>query len=213
MALSDPQIDRYSRQIIVPAIGGRGQQRLLAARLLIAAEPSDLQPLLSYLVGAGVGTIYLHAPPGSPMPDRTIAEMRALNPDVTVALAEELSASADSVLVLAGSAMALEAAAKLARRPQTAALILARLDFPGKIAVIPAAPPCPACAGLLAPFAGRAETAGLIAMVAAAESFKLLAGMTPQSATILEFEGYESRARELTGTPGCPCSGAAAERS
>jgi hypothetical protein len=213
MALSDPQIDRYSRQIIVSEIGGRGQQRLLAARLLIAAEPSDLQPLLSYLIGAGVGTIFVHAASGSPLPDRTIAEMHDLNSDVTVAPVQDLSASVDAALILVGGAMALEAVAKLARRPRTAALILARLDFPGKIAVMPTAPPCPACAGLLAPFAGRAETAGLIAMVAAAESFKLLAGMAPRSATILEFEGYESRARELTGTPGCPCSSIAARRA
>jgi len=65
---------------------------------------------------------------------------------------------------------------------------------------VPAPPPCLACAdaGLLAPFSGRCENAGLIAMVAAAESFKLLAGCVPASRpTLIEFSGYESAAREL----------------
>lgn len=33
MTLSDAQIDRWSRQILVPEVGGRGQERLLAARV------------------------------------------------------------------------------------------------------------------------------------------------------------------------------------
>ena len=59
MPLTDAQIDRYSRQIIVPHVGGRGQERLLAARMIIAGDARDIEAPLAYLVGAGVGSICL----------------------------------------------------------------------------------------------------------------------------------------------------------
>ena len=61
MSLTDAQIDRYSRQIIVPRIGGRGQERLLAARMLLVGDARDIEAPLAYLVGAGVGTIGVQA--------------------------------------------------------------------------------------------------------------------------------------------------------
>ena len=57
MTLTDAQIDRYSRQIIVPRIGGRGQERILAARMLLVGDARDIEVPLAYLAGAGVGTI------------------------------------------------------------------------------------------------------------------------------------------------------------
>ena len=43
MTLTDVQIDRYSRQIIVPRIGGRGQERILAARMILVGDARDLE--------------------------------------------------------------------------------------------------------------------------------------------------------------------------
>src|SRR5271155_652783 len=60
--LTDAQIERYSRQIILPEVGGRGQERLLAARLTILADIADLTPALNYLVGAWVKGIHLNSP-------------------------------------------------------------------------------------------------------------------------------------------------------
>ena len=57
MTLTDAQIDRYSRQIIVPRIGGRGQERILAARMLLVGDARDIEAPRAYLAGAGVGTI------------------------------------------------------------------------------------------------------------------------------------------------------------
>ena len=66
MTLTDAQIDRYSRQIIVPRIGGRGQERLLAARMLLAGDARDIEAPLAYLVGAGVGAIGVREPATKP---------------------------------------------------------------------------------------------------------------------------------------------------
>lgn len=54
MALSGAQIDRYSRQILVPEIGGRGQERLLASRVTCLGESTSLQVAVSYLAAAGI---------------------------------------------------------------------------------------------------------------------------------------------------------------
>lgn len=55
--LSDRQIERYSRQIILPQVGGKGQERLLRTRVLVSGDgPWQAQALL-YLVAAGVGHV------------------------------------------------------------------------------------------------------------------------------------------------------------
>lgn len=57
MSLNDDQIEKYSRQILLPNVGGRGQEKLLAAKALIIGAGGLGSPVLAYLAGAGVGTI------------------------------------------------------------------------------------------------------------------------------------------------------------
>ena len=60
MGLSEEQIQRYSRHILLPEVGGVGQERLLASSVLIAyAEDEESAALtaLIYLAAAGVGRI------------------------------------------------------------------------------------------------------------------------------------------------------------
>lgn len=57
MALSDDQLDRYARHIILREIGGAGQQKLLRSKVLIVGAGGLGSPLLLYLAAAGVGTI------------------------------------------------------------------------------------------------------------------------------------------------------------
>src|SRR5262249_19963871 len=59
--LSDSQIDRYARQIVLPEIGGRGQERLLGARVAIRGSGDAALIAASYLAGAGVGSIAVDA--------------------------------------------------------------------------------------------------------------------------------------------------------
>lgn len=57
MSLSEEQIERYSRQILLPEVGGKGQEKLLAAKVLIIGAGGLGSPVASYLAGAGVGTL------------------------------------------------------------------------------------------------------------------------------------------------------------
>lgn len=55
--LTDAQLDRYARHLILPEVGGAGQQKLLASRVLAVGAGGLGAPLLLYLAAAGVGTL------------------------------------------------------------------------------------------------------------------------------------------------------------
>ena len=57
MGLTDEQIERYSRHIILKEIGVKGQQKLLDAKVLIIGAGGLGAPAAMYLAAAGVGTI------------------------------------------------------------------------------------------------------------------------------------------------------------
>lgn len=57
MALSDEQIERYSRHIILKEVGAKGQKKLLNAKVLIIGAGGLGAPAAMYLAAAGVGTI------------------------------------------------------------------------------------------------------------------------------------------------------------
>ena len=57
MSLSDQQLDRYARHLVLKDIGGAGQARLLAAHILVIGAGGIGCPALQYLAAAGVGRI------------------------------------------------------------------------------------------------------------------------------------------------------------
>ncbi|MDA8066394.1 MAG: molybdopterin-synthase adenylyltransferase MoeB [Thermaerobacter sp.] len=99
---TEEQIRRYSRHILLPEVGGAGQRRLLAARVLLLGAGGLGSPTAYYLAAAGVGTLgicdpdvvdlsnlqrqILHAEAdlGRPKVDSAAEKLRALNPDVRV---------------------------------------------------------------------------------------------------------------------------------
>ena len=54
---SAEEIERYARHIVLRGVGGPGQEKLKAARVLVIGAGGLGAPLLHYLAAAGVGTI------------------------------------------------------------------------------------------------------------------------------------------------------------
>lgn len=151
--LSEAELDRYARHIVLREVGGPGQRRLKAAKVLVIGAGGLGSPALLYLAAAGVGTIgvidddtvsasnlqrqVIHADARIGMPKVFSAEvaLRALNPFVeirpynrrlTAEIAAELFAGYD--LILDGtdsfaSRRIVNAAAALAGRPLVAGAI------------------------------------------------------------------------------------------
>ncbi|MGF1561366.1 MAG: ThiF family adenylyltransferase [Geminicoccaceae bacterium] len=102
MDFSEDQLRRYARQIVMPEIGGIGQQKLMRAKVLVIGAGGLGSPLLLYLAAAGIGRIgivdhdivdvsNLHrqiihsdAGAGEAKVMSAVERLRGLNPDIDV---------------------------------------------------------------------------------------------------------------------------------
>jgi len=55
--LEPAELERYARHIVLREVGGPGQARLKAARVLVVGAGGIGSPVLMYLAAAGVGTL------------------------------------------------------------------------------------------------------------------------------------------------------------
>ncbi|HNP60249.1 MAG TPA: molybdopterin-synthase adenylyltransferase MoeB [Nitrospirales bacterium] len=107
MSFTEDQITRYSRHILLPEIGGKGQKKLSQAKVFIVGAGGLGSPVAYYLAAAGIGTIGLidsdvvdlsnlqrqilhHTPDvGRSKVVSAKEKIQAVNPDVQVNIHEE----------------------------------------------------------------------------------------------------------------------------
>jgi adenylyltransferase/sulfurtransferase len=106
--LTEQQIARYSRQIVLQPVGGKGQQKLLSTSAAIVGRGDMATTAALYLTAAGIGKITLAGTNGIDPGD-----LNSLNPDCHVvrssaprdaATAEEIARRHDFVIVAGATA-------------------------------------------------------------------------------------------------------------
>ena len=120
MAFSQLEIERYKRHLVLHEVGGQGQQKLKAARVLIVGAGGLGSPVALYLAAAGVGTLgiidndtvsldnlqrqVLHGTPdvGRPKVESARDAIGRINPHVAVEAYSERLTAANAMEIIAG---------------------------------------------------------------------------------------------------------------
>ena len=134
MSLSDDQLDRYARHIVLQEIGGEGQKRLLGARVAIIGAGGIGAPAIQYLAAAGIGVLRVidddhvsfdnlqrqilfgTADVGRPKAEVAGEAVARMNPDVRFEGVQERLTAANAAALLAGVDVVLDGSDNFATR-------------------------------------------------------------------------------------------------
>ena len=118
--MTELQIRRYARHIVLAEIGGVGQARLIAAKVLVIGAGGLGAPLLQYLAAAGIGTLgvidddtvdlsnlqrqVIHRTNdiGTAKAESARRALGEINPEVTVQVHKERLTAANAGQIIAG---------------------------------------------------------------------------------------------------------------
>jgi adenylyltransferase/sulfurtransferase len=132
--LSPEELERYARHIVLREIGGPGQQKLGAARVLVVGAGGLGSPALLYLAAAGVGTLgivdddtvslsnlqrqIIHGTPdiGRTKIESAAEAVKRVNPHVTVELHHERITQSNAEMLIAQYDVVLDGSDNFATR-------------------------------------------------------------------------------------------------
>lgn len=134
MILSEEQLDRYARHIVLKEIGGDGQRRLLAAHVVVVGAGGIGCPAIQYLAAAGVGRLTIiddedvsldnlqrqilfgTEEVGCPKTRLSLAAVARINPDVEASGALERLTGSNVAALLAPADVVLDGSDNFATR-------------------------------------------------------------------------------------------------
>lgn len=120
MSLGIEDIERYSRQILLKEVGGKGQEKLLKSKVLIVGTGGLGAPVSMYLAAAGIGTIglidgdrvdvtnlqrqivHFTEDIGVPKVESAAVKLKAINPSVNVETYHNLVTSENIMDIISG---------------------------------------------------------------------------------------------------------------
>ena len=132
--LSDEELERYARHIVLPHVGGVGQRKLKAARVAVVGAGGIGNAVIPALAGAGIGTltiidddvvdrtnlqrqpIFRDDQVGQPKADLAADFVRALNPHVDVAPIRQRLTADNAEALLAGHDLVIDGCDNFATR-------------------------------------------------------------------------------------------------
>lgn len=132
--LSDAELERYARQIVLREVGGSGQKKLKAARIAVAGAGGIGSAAIPALAGAGIGRLtivdddsvdlanlqrqplFTEADVGAPKADRAAAFVEALNSHIEAVAVRARIDSSNAAELLAGHDMVLDGTDNFATR-------------------------------------------------------------------------------------------------
>jgi len=196
--LSEEELVRYSRQIVLREVGGSGQLRLRAASVAVVGAGGLGSPVVLYLAAAGVGRLtiidddrvaldnlqrqVLHetAAVGEPKAHSARRRVAALNPEVSVRSVEQRLDGANAAGLLAGHDVVVDGSDNFSTkfavndacvRQGICAVVGGVIRYEGQVVVVPPGAPCYRC------LFGEEPAAGLVPSCRAAGVLGAVAGM------------------------------------